>query len=1060
MLLVDDRNRADALTTDAVEAKVGSERSQPTPTPAAAPVTDGPPAEPALLPDLAARIAMLDVELAKLPLGRIRDLSVLVRGILAGDKPRPVVTHSTSRGVLCAMADVSDHHMRTDVAVGALLDRLLPLLEDIPGRQVRVAADGTLEVTVPTYEAVREAMEEHVAAGKTVRRQQNSSRRISNLAVSEITGRNRQQVQACTRTMNYLAELAKRPGVLGKPFRRRDMCAASGRFYVKVIEWLDERHAAKLPLPEKRRGRSGCPDHDFIRRAISPLCPDFRGRKDYQERIARHLADFGVAPESARSSGPVNWGEACDKLQEIWCEKKGKAGLANLDTAMGRIAQARGLEGHAAVPDNLFVDVDTLIVDAAAAGTPLGDSSRRNLGVFVRFAQKRLDEALRRADDLPSDPAKALHLAILSSGKTLAELEELSRDPITGERLCKAMLVKLRTTSAVIPEKYEPCLTRLEQEVFHTGGRIADRFLRREKLQDLVCTAYYRKLPWKIRQLLPEGAWKLTDEELEPLVVERRDKVLKQDRMNSKVLAASRRVMGQLPALPDGAPVLTEIEDFIAYKMCVIPELMRHYRGRWQPASADIGRRQLINLARFCAMDRTKGGLGMAWEDVSLASMLNWKLVASWLNWLCGRYADVEHDGKKRGPWLTPFDLSIVTICISMLDPVNGYITQMKERFCPRLTVEERQLPSYGHLEGLRVRMQADTKSEEKPLDREEEFEDLFSRVQVDRPLMPPELVAAAATDWVATCAMTRNRLSNLGYYLARFIDKGRDPMVAIDVIVRSKDPMSFLREILEAAQAEIPDRRLKPYEHAVAMRDILLFALLSLTGLRSKNLRHILYDPGGGGHISLVSPEDANGADGADALLINIPWQNFKNLGSSHLFGRDGNKMDYQRRLEDWYNVVPLFQHYVDKCLPYLVRTFAERLRNAAEPADLEAGLVKQSTRALFPTPSLMLMGVDDLNRICHDLTARYHVIDPKTGLVRPGRMMFGPHAVRDVLATHVIKASDDEGRWEIAADLLQTSVEMVKERYTKRTIVERTGRADPHFSATSRGMPSLQLA
>lgn len=170
------------------------------------------------------------------------------------------------------------------------------------------------------------------------------------------------------------------------------------------------------------------------------------------------------------------------------------------------------------------------------------------------------------------------------------------------------------------------------------------------------------------------------------------------------------------------------------------------------------------------------------------------------------------------------------------------------------------------------------------------------------------------------------------------------------------------------------------------------MFVLLSVTALRSKNPRQLLYDPKDG-HITIKD----------DHLFIKIPWENFKYLGSWHLFGIPGFKFDYERMVDDWFNVKALFEHYVRKCRPLLVAHF-KRLRHAALMRKLPQDDLPTDTKGLFPIPSLTLVDENNFGQIVRELTRRYHVIDPKTGLLRPraydGSRTASRSPVRETLA------------------------------------------------------------
>jgi hypothetical protein len=74
-------------------------------------------------------------------------------------------------------------------------------------------------------------------------------------------------------------------------------------------------------------------------------------------------------------------------------------------------------------------------------------------------------------------------------------------------------------------------------------------------------------------------------------------------------------------------------------------------------------------------------------------------------------------------------------------------------------------------------------------------------------------------------------------------------------------------------------------------------------------------------------------------------------------------------------------------------------------------------------------------------DMIQRYGIYNPytKRGAVK-GLLPHGPHCVRDILATHLLKTT---GSYELASFAIQDSVESVMRHYTRFLPHEKVGRA-----------------
>ena len=998
---------------------------------------------------------VIDTELARAGEGPLRDMLMVTRRIATGELKRPIYGEATSRPMIAALAGLNQWACFED-RVKPVLDRVLPLLDHVFGYVMRKGTGDALVPTKPVLAALLEDLRDHLREGGLLPRSHRNMTKVSLFGVAEMFGFEPEDLASDTQVRKLIEFLPSIPGVLGVKWDASSRKADTPAHLEKTIAWLDARFGAHEPLPEDE-ARPGKPDHKAIRRAVDPDGPSVMHHPAYMAAVARHMAEGapGVVDVGrvVPPAGPTAE-EVATRIQDALADERRRAGKNpaggrhELKTALGRALEARGIGWSDPWPSDLLDDLKTLKADAAEVGRALSESSARNLSTQLDIVARFAPAVTALEDGLPLAAHECLREAVLKSGKTFVELEAATQVEDANLRMPAALLSSMCLGARTFPQRYWQCLPLLEAAL-GTNGALARRWRPDMDVRNLACSDYFRSLRKKVRALLPKDAWRLDDDALRALVEERKGKALRQDTMYSKCCRASREVMRHVPKIPKGSRIRREIALLVKHKTAAVPkDARRRANASWLPATVRMRTKRLELIGRFAMLSRERGGLGMSAESLSLSLLLSWQVMAAFLNWRAGRFADVEHNGERRGPVLTTEDIATIGTAVSLLDPYYGFITQREDVFKPGLRADDYDVGEYHWLEEIRVSRRRD---EDEQMPYADVFDDAFSTASVDRQVAPAELVALARTDWMKACVEAHNRLSNLRSYLTKLVDKSRDPFDVIRVVVYSQTaaPLDFVRDIVRAAAADLPDRRTKPVEHALAVRDLLSFTLTAVTALRSRNIRRLTYDPVGGGNVSFTK----------DGVLLDIPWTEFKNLGSQHLFGDWSNKMDYQRLVKDWYDIDAMFQHYLAHCRPVLIAHWAKKLRTRAARRPDEPK-PPQDTKALFPAPGLKFLTAGGFHDVFKQLTARYHVVDPGTGMVRPGYMAFGPHAMRDIVAMHIILASDDESRWEEAADLLQTSPDMVRYRYTKRLVVDRTGKADRHFDASSKGMPPLVFA
>ena len=88
----------------------------------------------------------------------------------------------------------------------------------------------------------------------------------------------------------------------------------------------------------------------------------------------------------------------------------------------------------------------------------------------------------------------------------------------------------------------------------------------------------------------------------------------------------------------------------------------------------------------------------------------------------------------------------------------------------------------------------------------------------------------------------------------------------------------------------------------------------------------------------------------------------------------------------------------------------------------------------------------------VCYSFTARYLVWTPWNEHGIKGVLPFGPHGIRDICATHVIKAT---GSFERAANALYDVVETLRRRYARLTSQEKSIETNDIISSSITRIP-----
>jgi hypothetical protein len=283
-----------------------------------------------------------------------------------------------------------------------------------------------------------------------------------------------------------------------------------------------------------------------------------------------------------------------------------------------------------------------------------------------------------------------------------------------------------------------------------------------------------------------------------------------------------------------------------------------------------------------------------------------------------------------------------------------------------------------------------------------------------------PDLVTAseieqAQANWSAACAAAHAHALVRAKEIQRVARVHRDPFEPILSVLEAESPVGEYRRIADEIVRLMPAKGRYSKSRAEAVRSFLLIRFGLHLGLRQRNLRELLVCPRGGAARSERQLEELRRgelrwSDRDQGWEVLIPAVAFKNANSSFFGGRPfrlilpnlGGLYEY---LEEW-----LTQHR------------QALLGRARDPGTFFVKTAKSSSaNAAYDQNTFY-----EAWRLT---IQRYGIHNPYTGRgAIKGLLPHGPHNVRDVLATHILKQT---GSYEQASYAIQDTPDMVAKHY-----------------------------
>ena len=278
--------------------------------------------------------------------------------------------------------------------------------------------------------------------------------------------------------------------------------------------------------------------------------------------------------------------------------------------------------------------------------------------------------------------------------------------------------------------------------------------------------------------------------------------------------------------------------------------------------------------------------------------------------------------------------------------------------------------------------------------------------------------VTRAQRDWVGACQETFQQVRTWSKDVVRVARVHRDPFLAVLPVLEAPQPVAVYSRIGDEILKRMPDPAIDPVAAAEASRAFLMLRIGLHTGLRQKNLRQLRVGPIGAPPTAMETLEALQCGElfydpRENGWIVALPAAAFKNATSSYFANSP-----YRLKLPDRGGLYRQITAYLAVHRPILLgdledpKTFFVKFARSA-----------QTGSARYQS--------SDFYVAWRQMIERYGIYNPFTGRgAIEGLLPHGPHNVRDVLATHIIKRT---GSYEQAGFAIQDKPETLARHYAR---------------------------
>jgi hypothetical protein len=275
--------------------------------------------------------------------------------------------------------------------------------------------------------------------------------------------------------------------------------------------------------------------------------------------------------------------------------------------------------------------------------------------------------------------------------------------------------------------------------------------------------------------------------------------------------------------------------------------------------------------------------------------------------------------------------------------------------------------------------------------------------------------IEAAGNDWDAACDAFHDYAVSRARELQRITRVHRDPFEPIMCVLEAESPVGEYSKIADEILRRVPDERLYPRAAAEAVRSFLLIRLGLHLGLRQKNLRQLRVRRRGERSSTERELADARcgelrWSDRSQGWEVFIPSVAFKNAHSSFFSGKP-----FRLVLPDLAGLYDQLEAYIDRHRVVLLGATPDPGTFFVKTTKLKSKSGAYNQCTFYEAWRLTIQ--------------RYGIYNPYTdrGAIE-GLLPHGPHNVRDILATHILKKT---GSYEQASYAIQDTPATVADHY-----------------------------
>ena len=276
--------------------------------------------------------------------------------------------------------------------------------------------------------------------------------------------------------------------------------------------------------------------------------------------------------------------------------------------------------------------------------------------------------------------------------------------------------------------------------------------------------------------------------------------------------------------------------------------------------------------------------------------------------------------------------------------------------------------------------------------------------------------IAEVNRNWDAACDKAIAHIRGRIREVRRVMRISRDPFYPIMVVLKSDSPLALYRKIADEVERTRPDPKQFPLAAAEASRAYLVLRMEMHLGLRQRNMRELLLcqrseTPKGERFLQKCRRGELRWSELEKGWEVYIPALSFKNWDST--FFRHG---PFRVILPD----VARLYDYIEE---YIVRHRKVLLGDFKDPGTFFVRTLRSDSSGEYNCSGFAFLW--------KDIIKRHGIYNPYTrrGAIE-GLLPHGPHSIRDVIATHMIKQT---ASYELAAFALHDTPDVMKAHYCR---------------------------